>query len=227
VIEVENLSAERSGQPVLRDVSLSVAPGAVTVLVGPSGGGKSTLLRCLTGLAEFSAGSVLIAGHRLDAGPQPVATLQAVRRDVGMVFQQFNLFPHLTALDNVMLAPRVVLGLLPAAARRQATDLLARVGLDEHAGKRPSQLSGGQQQRVAIARALAMQPKVMLFDEPTSSLDPAMTGEVLAVVAELARSGQTMVIVTHDHGFARRAATEVVQLAAGRVVARGAAGDLL
>ncbi len=227
MIAVESLSAERGGTRVLSDVSLAVAAGEVAVVVGPSGGGKSTLLRCLCGLDPFSTGAVAIAGHRMTAGPQPAPLLERIRRDVGLVFQQFHLFPHLTAIDNVMLAPRVVLGLRAETARTRATHLLERVGLARFATAWPATLSGGQQQRVAIARALAMDPRVLLFDEPTSALDPTMAGEVLEVIGELARGGQTMVIVTHDHGFARRAATQVIEIVAGRVARHGGPGDLL
>jgi ABC-type polar amino acid transport system ATPase subunit len=198
-----------------------VAEGEVIAVVGPSGGGKSTLLRCLNGLDTFDAGTVSIAGHSLAAGPHSPRLLEQVRRDAGMVFQQFNLFANLSALDNVALAPRVVAGLAAEEARRRAHALLDRVGLASFAAARPATLSGGQQQRVAIARALAMAPKVMLFDEPTSALDPAMSAEVLDVILDLARGGQTMVVVTHDHAFARRAATQVVELVAGRITRFG------
>jgi len=227
MIEIESLTKHRSGKPVLDRVSLRGAEGGVTVLVGPSGGGKSTLLRCLNGLESFEAGTIRIAGHRLAAGPHAGIALDGLRRDVGMVFQQFNLFPHLSVIDNVTLAPRAVLKLPIEAARARAVELLDRVGLAAFAAARPGTLSGGQQQRVAIARALAMRPRVMLFDEPTSALDPSMTAEVLEVIVDLARGGQTMVVVTHDHGFAKRAATWVVELVAGRVVRQGTAGDLL
>jgi len=227
MIEVESLSKLRGGTPVLDGVCLEGAEGGVTVLVGPSGSGKSTLLRCLNGLETFEGGSVAVAGHRLVPGPISAGLLEALRRDVGMVFQQFNLFPHLSVLDNVTLAPRVVLRLPADEARGRALELLDRVGLAAFAGARPATLSGGQQQRVAIARALAMRPRVMLFDEPTSALDPTMTAEVLDVIVDLARSGQTMVVVTHDHAFARRAATWVVELAAGRVARQGPAEALL
>jgi ABC-type polar amino acid transport system ATPase subunit len=227
MIEVESLTKHRGGKPVLDAVSLHGAEAGVTVLVGPSGGGKSTLLRCLNGLETFEVGTVTIAGHRLAAGPHTGVELDELRRDVGMVFQQFNLFPHLTVLDNVMLAPRTVLRLPAGEARSRAVELLDRVGLAAFAAARPATLSGGQQQRVAIARALAMRPRVMLFDEPTSALDPSMTGEVLEVIVDLAKAGQTMVVVTHDHSFARRAATWVVELAAGKIVRQGMADELL
>ena len=227
MIEVESLTKHRAGLPVLDAVSLRGVDGGVTVLVGPSGGGKSTLLRCLNGLETFEGGGVTIAGHRLAVGPHSDVGLHELRRDVGMVFQQFNLFPHLSVLDNVMLAPRAVLKLPAEEARSRALDLLNRVGLGSFAAARPATLSGGQQQRVAIARALAMRPRVMLFDEPTSALDPSMTSEVLDVIMDLAKSGQTMVVVTHDHGFAKRAATWVVELVAGRVARQGRAEEIL
>jgi ABC-type polar amino acid transport system ATPase subunit len=227
MIEVDSLTKQRAGRPVLDAVSLRGAEAGVTVLVGASGSGKSTLLRCLNGLEIFEGGSITIAGHRLAAGGQSTPVLDDLRRDVGMVFQQFNLFPHLSVLDNVMLAPRVVSKLPVEEARSRAVDLLDRVGLSSFAAARPATLSGGQQQRVAIARALAMRPRVMLFDEPTSALDPTMTSEVLEVIVDLAKGGQTMVVVTHDHGFAKRAATWVVELAAGRVIRQGTATEVL
>jgi ABC-type polar amino acid transport system ATPase subunit len=221
MISVEAVSKSWSGVPVLREVSLAGVEGGVTVLVGSSGSGKTTLLRCLNGLETFDAGSLSVAGHRLASGMHPPAVLERLRRDVGMVFQQFNLFPHLSVIDNVMLGLRVVLRTPADEARARALGLLDRVGLASFASARPATLSGGQQQRVAIARALAMRPRVMLFDEPTSALDPAMSAEVLDVIVDLARAGQTMVVVTHDHGFAKRAATWVVELAAGRIMRQG------
>lgn len=227
MITVESLSKSRGSGRVLEAVSLAGAAGTVTALVGPSGSGKTTLLRCLNGLETFDAGRLSIAGHDLAPGPHPVPQLERLRRDVGMVFQQFNLFPHLSVLDNVTLGPRVVLREPPEAARDRAVALLDRVGLTAFAAARPATLSGGQQQRVAIARSLAMRPRVMLFDEPTSALDPTMTADVLDVIVDLARGGQTMVVVTHDHGFAKRAATWVVELAAGRVARQGPAAEML
>jgi len=227
MIKVSGLTKARGAVRVLEEVSLTAGEGTVTAIVGPSGSGKSTLLRCLNGLETFDQGAVEVAGHALSAGLQPPPRLERLRRDVGMVFQQFNLFPHLSVLDNVALAPRVVLRVGADEARTRGIDLLGRVGLESFAGARPATLSGGQQQRVAIARALAMRPRVMLFDEPTSALDPAMSAEVMDVIVELAGAGQTMVVVTHDHGFARRAATRVVELAAGRVARSGAAAEIL
>ncbi|NBW96567.1 MAG: amino acid ABC transporter ATP-binding protein [Planctomycetia bacterium] len=221
MIAVTGLTKARGGVTALADVDLEVRPGEVTAIVGPSGSGKSTLLRCVNGLETFDAGSVCIAGHQLAPGPQPPRLLERVRRDAGMVFQQFNLFANLSAVDNVALAPRVVAGMATEEARRRAIGLLDRVGLASFAAARPGTLSGGQQQRVAIARALAMEPKVILFDEPTSALDPAMSEEVLEVIVDLARGGQTMVVVTHDHALARRTATQVVELIAGRITRLG------
>ena len=227
MITMSSLTKSRAHVRVLEEVSLVGAEGTVTALVGPSGSGKSTLLRCLNGLETFDAGSITVAGHRLEPGPHSPGLLERLRRDVGMVFQQFNLFAHLSAVDNVALAPRVVLGMSVDESRVRGLDLLDRVGLRSFANARPATLSGGQQQRVAIARALAIRPRVMLFDEPTSALDPAMTAEVMDVIVELSQAGQTMVVVTHDHGFARRAATRVVALEAGRIARQGAAADVL
>jgi ABC-type polar amino acid transport system ATPase subunit len=227
VISVTAMSKSRAHARVLEEVSLAGAEGTVTAIVGPSGSGKSTLLRCLNGLETFESGGIDIAGHRLEPGPHAPARLELLRRDVGMVFQQFNLFAHLSVLDNVCLAPRVVLGVPAADARGRSLELLDRVGLRSFASARPATLSGGQQQRVAIARALAMRPRVILFDEPTSALDPAMTGEVQEVIVDLARGGQTMVVVTHDHAFAKQAASWVVELDAGRVARQGPAADML
>ena len=227
MIDIDALAAIRSESRILDGVNLTVAEGTVTTLVGPSGGGKSTLLRCMNGLETFAEGSVTIAGHRLSAGAQAPGDLERIRRDVGMVFQSFNLFPHLSAIDNVTLGPRIVRGMAPAEARSRGLELLDRVGLARFAEARPATLSGGQQQRVAIARSLAMEPRVMLFDEPTSALDPQMSADVLEVIVELARGGQTMVVVTHDHAFARRAATQVVELVAGKVTRAGPATEIL
>ena len=227
MITISSLTKSWPHVCVLDDVSLTGAEGTVTAIVGPSGSGKSTLLRCLNGLETFDSGGIEIASHSLAAGPHSATKLEKLRRDVGMVFQQFNLFPHLSAVDNVALAPRVVLGLSAADAHARGRELLDRVGLLSFASARPATLSGGQQQRVAIARALAMRPRVMLFDEPTSALDPAMSAEVMEVIVELARAGQTMVVVTHDHGFARRAASQIVELAAGRITRQGLAAEML
>ena len=227
MISIDRLSKSWPSGRVLDDVSLRGDEGGVTVLVGPSGSGKSTLLRCLNGLETFEAGGIKIAGHALGPGGHAPRMLERLRRDVGMVFQQFNLFGNLSVVENVALGPRVVRHEDADTARERALELLDRVGLKGHAAARPATLSGGQQQRVAIARALAMEPRVMLFDEPTSALDPAMTAEVIDVIVDLAKSGQTMVVVTHDHGFALRAATWVVELVAGRVTRAGPPGLIL
>lgn len=224
MIETRDLCKRHGRLEVLRGVSLAVAEGEVAVIVGPSGGGKSTFLRCLNGLDTFEAGEVRVGEHQLAPGingREQAAQLQQVRRQLGMVFQQFNLFPHLTVLQNVIEAPLRVLRLSRDEAVSRAKTLLDRVGLADKVNSRPDRLSGGQQQRVAIARALAMQPRAMLFDEPTSALDPRMTAEVLAVLADLAASGQTMVVVTHAMHFARRAAHRVYVFQDGLVLESG------
>jgi len=200
---------------VLRSIDLDVAPREVVVVVGPSGSGKSTLCRSINRLETIDGGEIRVDGELL---PQEGADLARLRAEVGMVFQSFNLFAHRTVLDNVALAPIKVRKVKKAAAERQALELLDRVGIADKAGSHPAQLSGGQQQRAAIARALAMQPKVMLFDEPTSALDPEMVGEVLDVMTSLAREGMTMIVVTHEMGFARRAADRVVFMDHGQIV---------
>jgi polar amino acid transport system ATP-binding protein len=202
----------------LVDVSVTIAPGEVVVVIGPSGSGKSTLLRCLNRLETADAGHIFIEGvDVLDAKTD----INKVRAEVGMVFQSFNLFPHKTVLDNITLAQRVVRKRSKSEARQRAENLLKKVGIQEKARAYPDQLSGGQQQRVAIARALAMDPKVMLFDEPTSALDPEMIGEVLDVMKNLAREGMTMVVVTHEMGFAREVADRVVFMDGGAIVEIG------
>jgi glutamate transport system ATP-binding protein len=200
---------------VLQDVSLSVDRGEVVVVIGPSGSGKSTLCRAINRLEPISSGTITFDGQPLAAEGRALARL---RSEVGMVFQSFNLFAHKTILQNVMLGPVKVRKEKPAAVRERAMSLLERVGIASQAEKYPAQLSGGQQQRVAIARALAMQPKALLFDEPTSALDPEMVGEVLDVMTALAREGMTMVVVTHEMGFARHAANRVVFMADGQLV---------
>ena len=221
IVTVRDLWTRRNGTDVLRGIDLDVRGGEVVAIVGPSGGGKTTLLRALNYLTPFTGGSVEIAGHALRPGMSErvdAAALRAVRTRVGMVFQSFHLFAHLTAMENVTEAPIRVLGLSAEAAREQARALLARVGLGAFGDAYPSRLSGGQQQRVAIARALAMEPAVMLFDEPTSALDPRLVGEVLAVVADLAAVGQTMVVVTHEMAFARHVADRIIFMDGGRIV---------
>jgi glutamate transport system ATP-binding protein len=200
---------------VLQDVNLSVARGEVVVVIGPSGSGKSTLCRAINRLEPINSGTITFDGQTLPAEGKALARL---RSEVGMVFQSFNLFAHKTILQNVMLGPVKVRGEKPAVVRERAMALLDRVGIASQADKYPAQLSGGQQQRVAIARALAMQPKALLFDEPTSALDPEMVGEVLDVMTSLAREGMTMVVVTHEMGFARHAANRVVFMADGQLV---------
>jgi len=206
---------------VLRRISLQVTPHERVVICGPSGSGKSTLLRCINGLDRHDAGRVVVDGTEL-TGPASVA---AIRREVGMVFQSFNLFPHLTVLENCTLAPTSVRAMRLAEARDLAVRHLDEVRMAAHAHKYPSQLSGGEQQRVAIARALCMRPKVMLFDEPTSALDPEMTEEVLDILVGLAGSGMTMICVTHEMGFARRVADRVIFMDAGAIVEEGAPGE--
>ena len=208
-LAVHSLAKRYGDQEVLSGITLSVCRGEVCAVVGPSGGGKTTFLRCLNGLEEFEGGRIEVAGVELRPDMPPkerVQTLAHIRRHVGMVFQQFNLFPHRSALGNVIEAPVHVLGVSRDEARRQAIALLERVGLGDKLRHMPDMLSGGQQQRVAIARALAMKPDVMLFDEPTSALDPRMAAEVESVIADLAASGQTMIVVTHSLRLARRTA---------------------
>ncbi|MBE9016138.1 amino acid ABC transporter ATP-binding protein [Chroococcidiopsidales cyanobacterium LEGE 13417] len=200
---------------VLKGVSLTVNRGEVVVLMGPSGSGKSTFIRTFNGLEPYQKGSIEIDGTKISHN---LKNIEIVRREVGMVFQQFNLFPHLTVLKNVTLAPIHLRGMTKSKAEEMAMQLLERVGIDHQANKYPGQLSGGQQQRVAIARALAMKPKVMLFDEPTSALDPEMVQEVLQVMRSLANSGMTMVCVTHEVGFAREVADRVIFLADGYLI---------
>ena len=203
-------------------VSMTIEAGEYLSIMGPSGSGKSTLLRCLNGLEQIDSGTIVIDGIPLDASE---ANRLAIRREVGMVFQSFNLFPHLSVLDNINLAQRLVRGRSRAEATRTSRELLARVGLDDKADSYPDQLSGGQQQRVAIARALALHPKVMLFDEATSALDPEMIGEVLDVMRALAEGGMTMVVVTHEMGFAREVSDRVVFMEEGRLVEEAATED--
>jgi general L-amino acid transport system ATP-binding protein len=198
----------------LKGVSLSVKKGEVVVILGPSGSGKSTFIRTLNGLENFQQGEICVEGVSL----KDAKSLNDIRREVGMVFQSFNLFPHLSVLDNITLAPMKVRGLSRSEAEKIADELLRRVGIHEQSHKYPAELSGGQQQRVAIARALAMQPKVMLFDEPTSALDPEMIAEVLEVMKELAKSGMTMLVVTHEMGFAKEVADRIVFFDSGQIV---------
>jgi polar amino acid transport system ATP-binding protein len=233
VVEAMGLRKSFGKHLVLKDVSLAVMRGQVVCIIGPSGSGKSTLLRCLNGLEEVQAGRILInresLGYRQQNGRlRPLNERSACRQRaaIGMVFQRFNLFPHLTALENVIEAPVLVRKVPVATARARGLALLERVGLGDKAGHYPSMLSGGQQQRVAIARALAMEPKLMLFDEPTSALDPELVGEVLTVMRELVATGMTMVVVTHEMGFAREVADRVIFMEAGAIVEEGSAAIL-
>lgn len=215
MVEFSAVSKNFGATQVLHDINLKIDAGEVVVIIGPSGSGKSTLLRCINKLEEISSGTLLVAGMHLT---DPHANECDIRREAGMVFQQFHLFPHLTALENVMFGPVRVRKQSKAAAREQALALLDRVGLRERASHYPSELSGGQQQRVAIARALAVKPKMMLFDEPTSALDPEMINEVLDVMVELANEGMTMMVVTHEMGFARKVANRVIFMDEGKIV---------
>jgi polar amino acid transport system ATP-binding protein len=218
MIEFHGVCKWYGAHQVLSDIDLKVAAGEVVVICGPSGSGKSTLLRCINGLGRVQQGEVIVDGRVLGA---PETDLGRLRAEIGVVFQSLNLYPHMTALQNIALAPVIVRGQPRAEAERAARALLGRVGMPEKAASFPSQLSGGQQQRVAIARALAMQPRIMLFDEPTSALDPEMITEVLDVMAGLARDGMTMVVVTHEMGFARKVADRIVFMDEGRIVEEG------
>jgi glutamate transport system ATP-binding protein len=215
LIVLESVNKWFGSLHVLKDVDLTVDKGEVVVVIGPSGSGKSTLCRAINRLEPINSGTITFDGRVLPAEGKALARL---RSEVGMVFQSFNLFAHKTVLDNVTLGPTKVRREKASVARQRATALLERVGIADQAGKYPAQLSGGQQQRAAIARALAMQPKAMLFDEPTSALDPEMVGEVLDVMTSLAREGMTMIVVTHEMGFARHAANRVVFMADGQLV---------
>ena len=233
-VRIESVHKRFGGTEVLRGVSLHVHRGEVLCLLGPSGSGKSTLLRCINHLEKIDAGRLWVGGelagyrqvgdvlHEL-----PEREVARKRAQIGMVFQRFNLFAHLTALQNVAEAPMRVRGLSRANARERGRALLAQVGLSDKVGEYPAQLSGGQQQRVAIARALAMEPRLMLFDEPTSALDPELVGEVLDVMRRLARQGMTMIVVTHEVGFAREVADSVAFMDAGVIVEHGAPGEVL
>ena len=223
VIRVKGLTKQFGDLEVLRGIDCVIQASEVVCVIGPSGSGKSTFLRCLNGLEDASGGQVLVGGVSVH---DPKTDVDALRSEIGMVFQRFNLFPHKTVLENITLAPTKVRGLSAAQAHNRAHELLLKVGLLDKIDAYPNQLSGGQQQRVAIARALAMQPRIMLFDEPTSALDPEMVGEVLGVMQTLAEEGMTMVVVTHEMGFARQVADRVLFLDEGLVVEEGAPADL-
>lgn len=223
VIRVKSLTKRFDKLAVLQGIDCSIRASEVVCVIGPSGSGKSTFLRCLNGLEDASSGEVWVNGVSVH---DPKTDLDAVRANIGMVFQRFNLFPHMTVLDNIALSPNKIKGLPLDQAQKLAIDLLAKVGLQDKVNAYPNQLSGGQQQRVAIARALAMQPSIMLFDEPTSALDPEMVGEVLAVMQALAEDGMTMVVVTHEMGFARQVAKRVLFMDEGVMVEEGTPAEL-
>ena len=228
-IEMDHIRKSFGNLEVIKDVSLHVETGEVVSIIGPSGSGKSTFLRCLCQLETINSGSIVVDGKTMASTPAgsqravyaPAADVRAICRRMGMCFQHFNLFPHMTILDNMTLAPMKVKGVSKEEAEKKALELLERVGLADRANAYPIQLSGGQKQRVAIVRALAMEPEVMLFDEPTSALDPEMVGEVLDVMKELAKEGMTMVVVTHEMGFAREVGNRVLFMAAGKLLVDG------
>lgn len=224
MIEIENLQKAYGTHQVLQGVSLRVDRGQVVCLIGPSGSGKSTVLRCINGLESYEGGEVRAFGQRVD---RQSSSIRALRSRMGMVFQRFNLFPHRSVLENVMEGPVHVKGEAIESARSHALELLRKVGLENKADAWPTQLSGGQQQRVAIARALAMKPEAMLFDEPTSALDPELVGDVLSVMRQLADEGMTMIVVTHEMGFAREVSDRVCFLHSGAIVEEGPAEQVL
>ncbi|MEV5251257.1 amino acid ABC transporter ATP-binding protein [Streptomyces werraensis] len=234
MVKAEGVHKSFGGVEVLKGIDLEVKKGEVFCLIGPSGSGKSTFLRCINHLEKINAGRLYVDGELVGYRQKgdklyelKDSEVAQQRRDIGMVFQRFNLFPHMTAVENVMEAPVQVKGVSRSAARQRALELLDRVGLGDKAGNYPSQLSGGQQQRVAIARALAMDPKLMLFDEPTSALDPELVGDVLDVMRDLAESGMTMIVVTHEMGFAREVGDSLVFMDGGVVVESGRPRDVL
>jgi polar amino acid transport system ATP-binding protein len=224
LIRLEGIHKSFGDHKVIQGIDLTVEQGEVVCVIGPSGSGKSTLLRCINGLETYEQGLVSIGGVRVDAGHRSIHSLRA---RVAMVFQRFNLFPHRTALENVTEGPIFVHGLKRSEAARVGLEMLRHVGLEDRASASPATLSGGQQQRVAIARALAMKPDAILFDEPTSALDPELVGEVLAVMRKLAKQGMTMIIVTHEIGFAREVADRIVFIDHGRIVEQGSAQSVL
>lgn len=222
IIEIRNLSKWFGSFQALKNIDLVVGRGQKVVICGPSGSGKSTLIRCVNALEEHDSGEICVSGQSLNSDKK---SIESIRKKIGMVFQQFNLFPHLTVIENLMLAPMRVKKIDHKTAYKTALDYLDRVKIPEQLHKYPSQLSGGQQQRVAIARALCMEPSIMLFDEPTSALDPEMIKEVLDVMVELAEGGMTMVCVTHEMGFAKKVADQMVFMDEGSVVEKAAAAD--
>jgi polar amino acid transport system ATP-binding protein len=224
LLEIRNVTKRYGDVTVLEDVSVTLEAGEIIAIIGRSGSGKSTLLRCINGLEPVQAGSIVVDGVRVN---DPQTDLRKLRQQVGIVFQSYNLFPHLSVARNITLAPTVVKGMREEQAREIARDVLRRVGLEEKLDVYPHQLSGGQQQRVAIARSLAMQPKLMLFDEITSALDPELTGEVLKVLEDMARSGMTMALVTHEMGFARRFGSRALFMHQGKVWEEGSAAEML
>ena len=224
MVHVQNLKKNFGKLEVLKDFSIDIEEGEVVVLLGPSGSGKSTFLRCLNQLEVATAGTSTIDGQDVT---NKHTDINKVRENIGMVFQHFNLFPHKTVIENIMLAPVELKLMTKEEARKKGMELLKRVGMDTKADAYPSQLSGGQKQRVAIARALAMNPDIMLFDEPTSALDPEMVGEVLTVMKELARDGMTMVVVTHEIGFAREVADRIVFMDGGYIVEQGSPEEII
>ncbi|ATX67227.1 glutamine ABC transporter ATP-binding protein GlnQ [Roseinatronobacter bogoriensis] len=224
IIQFRNVSKHFGPLKVLDEVDLEIHKGEVVVLVGPSGSGKSTLLRCINGLEQITGGDLIVNGMSVLGGNK---IMREIRQEAGMVFQQFNLFPQMTALQNVAFGPQQVRGLSRSEARALAKELLAKVGLAEKANHEPAELSGGQQQRVAIARALAIKPKVMLFDEPTSALDPELKQEVLNVMRNLAAEGMTMVVVTHEMGFAKQVGTRLIFMEHGKIAVDGTPRDVI
>lgn len=224
VISVDRLIKSYGAAPILNGVSFDVSTGEIVAIIGSSGGGKSTLLRCINGLEDYQSGEIRVNGLTVDHSK---STIWSVRRDVGMIFQQFNLFPHLTAMENVMLAPRRAAGVSRQESMALSRELLSTVGLDHVRDHYPSKLSGGQQQRVAIARALALKPKAMLFDEATSALDPETVGEVLTVMRKLATDGMTMIVVTHELGFAKELASRVIFMDKGSIIEDGTPQEIL
>lgn len=222
MISVKNLHKSFGKLEVLKGIDCHVRESEVVVVIGPSGSGKSTFLRCLNKLEEPTSGEIMVDGIPLNSD----INVNAIRREVGMVFQRFNLFPHMTAIQNIVLAPEIVRKTNKAEARKIGLELLEKVGLSDKADEYPDRLSGGQQQRVAIARALAMKPKIMLFDETTSALDPEMVGEVLAVMKDLAREGMTMVVVTHEMGFAREVGDRVIFMDEGIIMEEGEPNEM-